>query len=623
MASVARVVLYLPTLVSEFLSKFHDKLMIMFKWFPSLLLKFSHLALIALWVTLVTACSPTPLPDALLSVTPQTLALEAGATAVSLTATVQNSNSEVKWALEGEGTLSSLKGKITNYTPPATLNTVVSAKITATLEGTKLSQLVSVTLSPKPKLVITPPTDLSNVIAGGPKIRFSAALSSGVSGAKNKQAKQPRLSPLVPSLAQWSLEGPGSLDPSQGEFTDYTPPTEVNTSTPVKLTVRLGTLEQTFSFNIQPKPLGAALSLSPSSQTITAGTVGTAFTATLFNSTEALSWSLTGLGTLSSTTGKTVTYTPPSSVSRTETATLTVRAGALSQQATLTIQPAPILTVSPSSATFTAGDTGQSFTATLENSLEPINWTLEGVGLLSSTTGKTVVYTPPSSVTKDETVKLTARAGFTFQTITLIVNSASVAAPIIEGSLKEANRQGLLNWSKGIVEVVFKSPLNYGDITSTYIEVGRVFTDTEGKFTFALPDKKSLPASKPFFSFLKSQSCSGPLISRFLDAPVAPLQAEVWKNGSNVGYLIPGLNAGGSFSTTSRGYVYSDLAINIQGALRCSSSSPSFTSDFIFDLKFGRGWNQTVNLIDDEPTPITQTLSTENISAQNWVLQTY
>jgi len=361
-----------------------------------------------------TACNdtPTPTPAPTLEVSPLQISALAGDAATALEAKVSGSSAAVLWTLEGAGTLSNLKGTVTKYTPPTELNAVSSAKITVVLEGTKLSQLVNVTLTPKPKLVITPAADLSNVFAGGSKIRFSVAVSSG-------KSKQPRLSVRPPP--QWTLEGPGSIDPILNTFTDYTPPAEVNMVTPVKLTVRTDGLEQSFSFNVQPRPIVPTLTLSPSSQTFTAGATGTAFTATLLNSTEALAWTLTGPGTLSSTTGKTVTYTPPSSVSKTETATLIVRAGALSQQATLTVQPAPKLTVSPSSATFTAGDAGQSFTATLENSSEPINWTLEGVGSLSSTTGKTVVYNPPSSVTREETVKLTARAGqvFTLSTLTI------------------------------------------------------------------------------------------------------------------------------------------------------------------------------------------------------------
>lgn len=94
-----------------------------------------------------------------------------------------------------------------------------------------------------------------------------------------------------------------------------------------------------------PPPIQPSLTVTPASATVTAGGSGTAFTATLQNSSDAIFWSLTGNGTISVNTGATTTYTPPATVAAAETATLTATAGALTSSATITINPPPTVTV--------------------------------------------------------------------------------------------------------------------------------------------------------------------------------------------------------------------------------------------------------------------------------------
>lgn len=88
-----------------------------------------------------------------------------------------------------------------------------------------------------------------------------------------------------------------------------------------------------------------SLTVDPSAVTVTAGGGTQTFTATLLNSSETPAWSLTGSGAISATTGSSTIYTPPAAIAATEQATLTATAGSLSASASITIQPAPVTTI--------------------------------------------------------------------------------------------------------------------------------------------------------------------------------------------------------------------------------------------------------------------------------------
>lgn len=83
----------------------------------------------------------------------------------------------------------------------------------------------------------------------------------------------------------------------------------------------------------------------------------------------------------------------------------------------------PTLTVSPTSATLTAGTGNQVFNATLSNASGTINWALSpNVGTLSATTGTSVTYTPPATIASSTTVQLTATSGSLTATANIAVN---------------------------------------------------------------------------------------------------------------------------------------------------------------------------------------------------------
>lgn len=83
-----------------------------------------------------------------------------------------------------------------------------------------------------------------------------------------------------------------------------------------------------------------SLSVSPAIATVTAGDGPTSFSAALSGASGAISWSLSPeLGTLSSSTGPSVNYTPPAAVANEQTVTLTASAAGLSASATITVEP--------------------------------------------------------------------------------------------------------------------------------------------------------------------------------------------------------------------------------------------------------------------------------------------
>jgi hypothetical protein len=132
------------------------------------------------------------------------------------------------------------------------------------------------------------------------------------------------------------------------------------------------------------------------------------FTATVTgNSNTAVTWSLTGPGTLSPTG----LYTAPSSSSGTQTATVTATSQAVSSafaNATVTLSsssnPTVSISLSPSSVQLGPGAT-QQFTATVSGtSNTAVNWTLTGPGTLSSSG----LYTAPSPIATGEGPTITA-----------------------------------------------------------------------------------------------------------------------------------------------------------------------------------------------------------------------
>lgn len=95
----------------------------------------------------------------------------------------------------------------------------------------------------------------------------------------------------------------------------------------------------------------ATLSVSPVSFTVPAGGPTQTFTATVTDASGTVAWTLEGLGSLSTNTGETTTYTPPALASSDTTATLTAALSGTSLTAKATI----ILSANAGNLTVTVG----------------------------------------------------------------------------------------------------------------------------------------------------------------------------------------------------------------------------------------------------------------------------
>lgn len=82
-----------------------------------------------------------------------------------------------------------------------------------------------------------------------------------------------------------------------------------------------------------PNPV-PSLTISPSSMNVNAGDAAITFSVAVQNSSESVTWTLSGPGTVSPTSGSSTAYTPPEGVDSTQSATLTATLGTTGASAT-------------------------------------------------------------------------------------------------------------------------------------------------------------------------------------------------------------------------------------------------------------------------------------------------
>ena len=318
------------------------------------------------------------------SISPTTATVNGGSTQ-QFTATVTgSSNTAVTWSLSGLGTLSS-SGL---YTAPATITSQSTATLTATSQA-DATKSASATLTLNPTAVSVSISPTSATLTGGGMQQFTAT----VTGSSN-------------TAVTWSLTGVGTLSTSGL----YAAPATVasQTTVTVKATSQADTTKAA-SATVTINPV--AVSVSPTTASLSAG--GTQqFTATVTGSSNtAVSWSLSGLGTLPSSG----LYTAPANISSQSTATITVTSQAdttKSASATVTLNPTAVsVTISPASATVAPNATEQ-FTATVTGSNNTaVTWQVNSVAGGNSTTGTVSaggLYTAPATVPNSPNVTVTA-----------------------------------------------------------------------------------------------------------------------------------------------------------------------------------------------------------------------
>ena len=378
--------------------------------------------------------TPAPVaPKPTLDLSPlKGVVLEAnGSSQQAFQATLTDSSEVLRWSIvPNVGSLSSDTGASVTYTSPSSVSVETSVNLTVKSAG--LERTITLLLKPVP-VVVVPPSP-PPVVVPNPTLSLSHSSVVLTANGSSQQAFQATLTNSSETL-NWTLSpNLGTLSSGTGPGVTYTSPSSVSVETSVTLKVQGAGLERTATILLKPVPVvvvppppppppvvvpNPTLVLTPSSVTLTAGDAGKTFQATLTDSSATLNWTLSpNLGTLSSGTGPSVTYTPPnsSSVSVETSVTLKVQGASLERTATILLKPVPVVVVppppppppvvvpnptlvlTPSSVTLTAGDAGKTFQATLTDSSATLNWTLSpNLGTLSSGTGPSVTYTPPNS----------------------------------------------------------------------------------------------------------------------------------------------------------------------------------------------------------------------------------
>jgi hypothetical protein len=268
-------------------------------------------------VTVTTA--PPPVPAAL-TVGPKPVTLAAGGTTQVFTAALQNSSETITWSLipSGQGSLSSTTGPSVTYTSPAS-TTTINASLKASVPS-GASDTVPITINGSGTPPPPPPATLSvspkpaQLNAGGATQVFTANLQNSS------------------ETITWSLgSATGTLSNTTGASVTYTSPaSQTNLSTTLTASVPSGASDTALiGITGSGPPPTPTITIDPNVVSLDAGGATQAFTATLLNSSEPITWTLTGTGDLSNTTGTTTTYTSPSTtLNKTATLKASVPSGA-------------------------------------------------------------------------------------------------------------------------------------------------------------------------------------------------------------------------------------------------------------------------------------------------------
>lgn len=199
-------------------------------------------------------------------------------------------------------------------------------------------------------------------------------------------------------------------------------------------------------------PAGIAITVSMSANPTSVAPGGTSsISATVANdsSGKGVSWSLSGIGTLSAQTATSATYTAPTSVPTATSVTITatsVASPSVSGSVQIAVQTSSV-TISLSPSTAQTLNQGQQLsinaTVTNDSSNKGVNWSITpttGAGTLTGQTTSAVTYVAPSAVTGSVTATVTATSvaspsAATSLQITVFPSGAgpNVAAATVDG----------------------------------------------------------------------------------------------------------------------------------------------------------------------------------------------
>jgi hypothetical protein len=355
-----------------------------------------------------------------------------GSDAVTLTATLTNdsSNAGVTWATPSLGSLSSTTATSPTYTAPTATSSAQSVTLTATSVSDK-SKSNSVTLT-----IPAAPTITTSSL---PSFNAGMAYLTTLAGSGG-------IPPYTWKLAGGTLPTGVSLDATTGKLSaaagattttaatsltfqmiDSGSPTALTATAPLSLTI------------IPP----ISVSASASSANVD-GSDSVTLTATVANdsSNAGVTWTAPAVGSLSSTTAASPTYTAPTATSSAQSVTLTatsVSDSTKSKSVTLTIPAAPTI-LTGSLPLFVPG-AATSTTLVGSGGIAPYTWKLTGgtlptgvslnttTGVISAAAGSTTV-TPATSLTFQLTDSGTPTALTATAKLSLTINAPSISGNV-------------------------------------------------------------------------------------------------------------------------------------------------------------------------------------------------
>lgn len=358
--------------------------------------------------TSVTMSSTVTLNALVVGMNPKSFSLDAGMTETVAATVTHHTNTALTWSTSGTGCTGAACGTFDSntgrYTAPAVVPNPATVTITATsvADSTK-SDTCTVTLVPL-SISISPGTA---TLDGGQNRQFNATISHHSNAA-----------------VTWSVSGPGSVS-NAGLYS--APLVNPNQTTATVIATSVADPTKSASATVTLLPL--LISISPTTTTLGGGQTQQ-FAATItHHANTAVTWSLSGLGSLSNSG----LYTAPAVVA--SQATATVRATSVVDptrwaSATVTLIPVTV-SVSPATANVVVGGT-QQFTATVTGtSNTSVAWSVSGTGCSGSDCGtinSTGLYLAPSNAPNPPTVTVKATSAFDITksgtaTVTIVVNT--------------------------------------------------------------------------------------------------------------------------------------------------------------------------------------------------------
>lgn len=423
------------------------------------------LAVILGLTMVISGCSSNK-PPITIALGPNGVQNAVAAQIVNITATVSNDSKAggVSWSLTGPGTLSAQTTTSVTYTAPSPISANATATVTATSlsDSTKTGtltinlQAVSIALTPS-----AAQTDEQGKVTG-----VTAAVSND---------------PMTKGVT-WSLTGAGALSGQTTTAVTYTAPASITTASTATITATSvfdSTKTTTLTINLVPPP-------SVTTASLTVGTVGTAYSATLVaaNGVAPYTWSVTvgtlpaGL-TLAAGTGA-ITGTP--TAFGTSSFTVQVKdADNFTATAALSIKinPAPVVITTTSLPNGIVNTAGYSATLASTGGATPITWSWTAQA--GSTLPPGLVIAPSTGV-----ISGTPTAAGTFN---VSVTATDSSTPALTASK---------NFSITIIPqlaITTTSPLPNGITNTSYTGVTLASTGGSGAVVWSLTGGTTLPAN--------------------------------------------------------------------------------------------------------------------------------